>query len=104
MSSQTRSEAPTAPTHAQTSTHASAPEVRTPEKPLPDFTGKYHFVFSKEGEKVTDQAVAVDKIETQSSIFAKADPDFRRRLDQALINHDPPTYRASYNRKLWMTG
>lgn len=47
---------------------------------------------------MTDQTAALDKLETQSSIFEKTDPDFRRRLDQALIDHDPPTYRAAFNK------
>ena len=43
---------------------------------------------------MTDQTTTLEKIETQSSIFEKTDPDFRRRLDQAIIDHDPPTYKA----------
>ena len=47
---------------------------------------------------MTDQTLALEDIETKSSIFEKTDPDFRRRLDQAIIDHDPPTYKAIYSK------
>jgi len=47
---------------------------------------------------MTDQALALQDIETKSSIFEKTDPDFRRRLDQAIIDHNPPTYRAVFTK------
>ena len=47
---------------------------------------------------MTDQTATLEKIETQSSIFEKTDPDFRRRLDQAIIDHDPPTYKALFTK------
>ena len=45
---------------------------------------------------MTDQTLALEDIETKSSIFEKTDPDFRRRLDQAIIDHAPPTYKALF--------
>ncbi len=47
---------------------------------------------------MTDQTTTLEKIETQSSIFEKTDPDLRRRLDQAIIDHDPPTYKAIFSK------
>ncbi|MBN2559695.1 MAG: hypothetical protein JXQ75_02030 [Phycisphaerae bacterium] len=47
---------------------------------------------------MTDQAKLLEKLETHSSIFDKTDADFRRRLDQAVIDRDPPTYKAVYNK------
>ena len=47
---------------------------------------------------MTDQTTTPEKIATQSSILEKTDPDFRRRLDQAIIDHDPPTYKALYSK------
>jgi len=47
---------------------------------------------------MADQTTTLEKLETQSSIFEKTDPDFRRRLDQALIDHDPPTYKAAFTK------
>ncbi len=47
---------------------------------------------------MTDQTTTPEKIETQSSIFEKTDPDFRRRLNQAIIDHDPPTYKALFTK------
>ena len=35
---------------------------------------------AKRGEKMTDQITILEKIETQSSIFEKTDPDFRRPM------------------------
>lgn len=40
----------------------------------------------------------LEKIETQSSLYEKLAPDFRRRLDQAIVDHDPPTYRALFDK------
>ena len=45
---------------------------------------------------MTDQTTTLEKMETQSSMFEKTDPDFRHRLDQAIIDHDPPTYKALF--------
>jgi len=47
---------------------------------------------------MNDKTTTIEKLETQSSIFQKTGPDLRRRLDQAVIDHDPPTYKAIYNK------
>ena len=47
---------------------------------------------------MTDQTKLLEKIETQSSLYEKTDPDFRRSLDRAVIDRDPPTYKALYNK------
>lgn len=38
------------------------------------------------------------EIESHSSLLAKLPPDSRRLLDQALIDRDPPTYRAVFDK------
>ncbi|HVP11022.1 MAG TPA: hypothetical protein VMV94_07525 [Phycisphaerae bacterium] len=41
---------------------------------------------------------ALDKIETQSSLYEKLPKDLRRQLDQAIVDHDPPTYRGLFDK------
>jgi hypothetical protein len=38
----------------------------------------------------------VQEIESRSTLFEKLPADLRRRVDQAIIDHDPPTYRAMF--------
>jgi hypothetical protein len=45
-----------------------------------------------------DKTDLLDKIETQSSIFDKAAPDLRRQINQAIVDHSPPTYRGIYEK------
>jgi len=35
---------------------------------------------------------------SKSSLFEKLDPNLRRKLDRAILNRDPPTYKAAYAR------
>ena len=39
------------------------------------------------------QTPVVTQIDSKSSIFEKTDPDLRRRIDQALADRQPPTYK-----------
>lgn len=47
---------------------------------------------------MTDRAVLLDKIETQSSVFDKTTPDLRRQINRAIVDHSPPTYRGIYEK------
>ena len=39
-----------------------------------------------------------DKLETQSSLYQKLPPSLRRQVDRAIVDHDPPTYRAVFDK------
>jgi hypothetical protein len=43
------------------------------------------------GENLASHLLEID---SRSTLFEKLPPDLRRRLDQAIIDHDPPRYRA----------
>ncbi len=45
---------------------------------------------------MSDKSGLLDKIETNSSLFEKISPDFRRQIDEAIVDRSPPTYRAIY--------
>lgn len=42
---------------------------------------------------MSDATSTVPNIESRSTIFEKLPPDLRRKLDQAIIDRDPPAYR-----------
>ena len=42
------------------------------------------------------QTPVLTQIDSKSSIFEKTDPDLRRRIDQALVDRQPSTYKAVY--------
>jgi len=39
----------------------------------------------------------LEAIDSKSSIFDKTDPDLRRRIDQAIVDRQPPTYKAVFD-------
>ena len=42
---------------------------------------------------MSDAKPTIPNIESRSTLFEKLPPDLRRRLDQAIIDRDPPAYR-----------
>jgi hypothetical protein len=47
-------------------------------------------------DNLTDPTAALSCLESQSSLLTKLDADTRRRLDRAIIDRSPPTYRGLY--------
>lgn len=43
------------------------------------------------------QSPVAEMIDSKSSVFERTDPDLRRGIDQALIDRQPPTYKAVYD-------
>ncbi|MEE8171215.1 MAG: hypothetical protein V3T70_11775 [Phycisphaerae bacterium] len=47
---------------------------------------------------MTETLASAPLVASRSSLFEKLPADFRRKLDQAVIDRDPPGYRALFNK------
>ncbi|MFQ5425135.1 MAG: hypothetical protein ACE5F9_14315 [Phycisphaerae bacterium] len=47
---------------------------------------------------MTDETTIIEKIESRSSFYEKTDAAFRRQINRAVVDRDPPTYRALFQK------